>query len=109
MSRPELVALVVGLAVVTLAMRGSFIVLGDRVAFPPLLRRALTYVPPAVLAAIVAPALLRPSGIAVGPIDARLVAAAVAALVAWRTRSVIGTFLVGMSTLWLLGWLVGRG
>lgn len=35
----------------------------------------------------------------------RLLAASLAALVAWRTRSALWTIGVGMGTLWLLQWL----
>jgi len=95
-------------ALVTLAERAVFLVSTSGKPLPPLLRRSLTYVPPAVFAAITLPALVRPSGVALGPVDARLVAGVLAGLVAWRTRSVGLTFLVGMVALWLLSWAVGR-
>jgi branched-subunit amino acid transport protein len=102
-----MLVLIALMAVVTWTARASFIMLGERVTFPPLLRRALTYVPPAVLAAIVAPALVQPSGTLLGPIDARLVAGAVAGLVAWRTHSIVATFVTGMVVLWTFRWLAG--
>lgn len=92
---------------VTLAARASFLLLQDRVALPPILRRALRYVPPAVLAAIVAPSLLEPSGVGVGPVDARLLAGAAAIVVAWRTESVLATLGAGMALLWSLTRLLG--
>jgi branched-subunit amino acid transport protein len=106
-SRVDVLVLIVSMAAVTWIARASFIMLGERVAFPPVLRRALTYVPPAVLAAIVAPALAQPSGTLLGPIDARLVAGAVAGMVAWRTHNIVATFVTGMVVLWAVGWLVG--
>jgi branched-subunit amino acid transport protein len=99
---------VAGMGVVTLALRASFLVLPERTALPPLLRRALAYVPPAVLAAIVAPALFAPGEVALGPIDARLPAGLVAIVVAWRTRSVLATLASGMGVLWTLTALAAR-
>ena len=107
MSRPEVWWLIVAMALLAFALRASFLLAADRLRLPPLLRRALTYVPPAVLAAIVAPALAQPSGTALGPIDVRLVAGLAAGLVAWRTHAIVATFAVGMLVLWGLTWLVG--
>jgi branched-subunit amino acid transport protein len=101
-------AVFVAMGLVTLALRASFLVLQDRVALPAGVQRALKYVPPAILAAIVAPALLAPGPTSLGPVDARLPAAVVATIVAWRTRSVLATLTVGMVTLWLVS-AVGRG
>jgi branched-subunit amino acid transport protein len=93
------------MGIVTLALRASFLLLQDRAGLPPLLRRALAYVPPAVLAAIVAPALFAPGTVALGPVDARLPAGLVAIVVAWRTKSVLATLGAGMAVLWTLTWL----
>lgn len=100
-------SLFVAMGVVTLVSRASFLLLQDRAEPPPFFRRALQYVPPAVLAAIVAPELASTRSAAMGPLDARLPAALLAALVAWRTRSVLATFAVGMVALWVLTWLTG--
>ena len=95
------------MGVVTYAIRLSLIgVFGD-LQPPPLVTRALRYVPPAVLSAIILPALVRPDG----PIDlsltnARLLAGVLAALIAWRTKNVLVTIGVGMVTLWVLQWVV---
>jgi len=107
MSRPEILLIIALAAIVTLAERASFFISRRGLNLPKPLERALTYVPAAVLAAIVTPSLFRPSGVAVGPIDARLIAGLVAGLVAWRTRSVLATFATGMLALWGIGWLVG--
>ena len=47
-------AALIGMTVVTFALRASFLLLPPHVETPPLLRRALRYVPPAVLTAICA-------------------------------------------------------
>ncbi len=106
MTRPEVWLVIALAALVTLAERGSFLVTRGQAPLPPLVRRSLRYVPAAVFAAITVPALFQPSGVAVGPIDVRLLAGVVAAAAAWRTRDVTITFVIGMVALWLLTWLV---
>lgn len=106
MSRPELWLTIAGMALITFALRAGFLLAADRLTLPTVVRRALTYVPSAVLAAIVAPALAQPLSQAGPHGDLRLLAAGVAAVVAWRTRSVVATFGVGMLTLWGATWLL---
>jgi len=84
----------------TFGMRLSFILTIGRVEAPPLVRCALRYVPPAVLTAIIFPELFMPGGsldFSLG--NTRLIAGALAALVAWRTRNVVLTILAGMAVL----------
>ncbi len=57
--------------------------------------------PPAARAAIVAPALLRPEG-HLDLIQPRFAAGVLAGLVAWRTRNIALTLLVGMAALMVL-------
>ena len=96
-----LVVIVAG--VITYLIRLSFILLlGDR-DIPELFGRALRFVPPAVLSAIIFPELLIHEGslsFSIG--NPRLIAGILAALVAWRTKNVVFTFLVGMISLWIL-------
>ena len=88
----------------TFALRYSLIGLLGRAEFPPALRRALRYVPPAVLTAIIAPALLAPDGqVDLSLANARLLAGTAAILIALLTRRTLLTLLVGMAVLWLLG------
>lgn len=85
----------------TFAFRSSFLVLfGEKV--PPKLERALVYVPVAVLPALAA-SVVRGSG-EVEP--SRVVAALLAAGIAWKTKSIGLTMLLGMACLWALqrGW-----
>ncbi|MCP1675949.1 branched-subunit amino acid transport protein [Natronocella acetinitrilica] len=107
MSMPLVWTLVVVIGVVTFALRLSgILVLGSR-EMPPLLERALRYVPAAVLAAIVVPAIIHggpDQGFHAG--NSRLFAGLLAAVVAWTTRSVLATLGVGMGSLWLLDWLI---
>ena len=69
---------------------------------PNIITSALKYVPTAVLTAIIVPELLLTSGsldVSLG--NARLVAGMLAGLVAWWTKNVTLTILVGMLALWL--------
>jgi branched-subunit amino acid transport protein len=78
----------------------------SRAAQSPILRRWLRYVPPAILAALIAPPILAPGNrLTIGP---SLWAAVVGAGVAWRTRSVFWTILGGLGTFWLLRALGGQ-
>ncbi len=97
--------LIVTLAVATgtFALRLSFIQLFGRVKVPPLLRRALEFVPTAALSALVLPALLfRGDALDVSAGNERLLAGVIAAVVAWRTGSFLYTVVVGMAAMWML-------
>jgi branched-subunit amino acid transport protein len=83
----------------TFAMRASFLVAADRLAeVPPRVGRLLRQIPPAALASLVVPALLRPEG-QLGLLHPELPAGALAGLVAWRTRNVALTLAVGLLAL----------
>lgn len=87
----------------TFAMRFSFIYAFGRVSVPPALHRALRFVPPAVLSAIIFPEVLMPDGrISVGLDNHRMLAAAVAALVAFLTKKTLPTIVAGLAALLLL-------
>jgi branched-subunit amino acid transport protein len=88
---------------VTFATRISFIALLGKVETPPLVSRALRYVAPAVLSAIVFQELLvRNGAVQLSPGNPRLLAGLLAAGVAWRTRNVLVTIAAGMCALWVL-------
>ena len=99
---------IAGVGAVTFLLRASFIVFADPHRFPTWFRKALVFVPPSVLAAIVAPGLLLHEG----AVDAswhnpRWIAGVVAILVVARTRNVLAAILSGMSALWFLQWAMG--
>ena len=87
----------------TFATRLSFIwLIGQRKA-PEWLQRALRFVPPAVLAALVFPdVLMHEGGLNIALDNTRMIAGCIAILVAWRTRNAVLTILVGMVALWIL-------
>lgn len=91
----------------TYSMRLSFIVFYSRINMPDMMQRALRFVPPAVFTAIFLPELVLSEGaldLTLG--NGRLLAGMVAILVAWRTKNVILTIVVGMLTLWILQALI---
>lgn len=90
----------------TFGMRFLFIYLLGRFEVPETMRRALRFVPPAVLSAIVVPELLIRSGhIDFSLTNTRLLAGIVAVLVAWKTKNTLLTIVGGMLTLLLFEFL----
>ena len=82
--------------IATFAIRDSFLLVASRLAaLPDTARELLRMIPPAALAALVVPALLRTDGEVVlfGP---RPLAGLVALGVAWWSRSVAATIAVGL-------------
>ncbi|MGQ0569286.1 MAG: AzlD domain-containing protein [Armatimonadota bacterium] len=95
--------LIAGMGLITYALRLSVIALLGRLEMPAIVLRALRFVPVAVLSAIIAPEVLAPGGaldMSLG--NARVPAAIVAAVIAWRTRNVFATIGAGMAVLWIL-------
>ena len=92
--------LIAGLAATSFGSRGSFILFLARVEMPRGVQRALRFVPPAVFTALLVPELVFAGGaLRIAVDNPKLVAALVAAPVAWRTHSTTATILVGMATL----------
>ncbi|MBS0337637.1 MAG: AzlD domain-containing protein [Proteobacteria bacterium] len=109
MSLATVWAAMLGMGLLTLLLRSSFLLLPEHVGLPPLLRRALRYVPAAVLTAIYAPEMLVQSGaIDFSPYNTRLLAGVVAIGVAWRLRRTFFTIVAGMVALHAFGTAVTR-
>ena len=90
----------------TYLTRLSFIALLDRWQLPPLVQRALRFVPPAVLSAIIFPELFISGGtMNLALNNFRLLAGLVSALVGWKTRNILLTIASGMAVLYLMQWL----
>ena len=89
--------------------RVSFIAIFARLEIPPTVLRALRFVPAAMLTAIVVPAVVfaAPGKLALSYTNPKLVAALIASLIAWRTKSASLTIVAGMIALWLAQWLLG--
>jgi branched-subunit amino acid transport protein len=90
---------------ITLLFRASFIVFADANKFPPWFRRALTFVPAAVIAALIVPGLVLLPGTAdISFSHPRFAAGLIALVVAWATRNAMITIAVGMGALWGIEW-----
>jgi branched-subunit amino acid transport protein len=97
------VLLVAGMMVVTFGVRYPVLALVSKLSLPPVVLNALKFIPPAVLTAIIAPAVLTPAGtLDLSLANAYLVAAAAAGLIAWRSKNLLLTIVLGMAI--FLGW-----
>ena len=107
MSSEAILLAVIAIGIGTFVLRVSFIELAGRMPLPPSLSRALRFLPAAVLSAIILPAVLKlPDGtLDFTPTNPKIIAALVATLIAWRTKSSIFTIFGGMALFWLLNWL----
>lgn len=101
------VALILGMAAITFAIRYTLFAVGHRVRFNPLVARALTYVPVAVLTAIVAPVMLMPDGqgLQLSLDNAYLIGGLAAIGIAARWRNLVATIAGGMLCFFLWRWL----
>lgn len=108
MSNAE-IALILGMTAITFTIRYTLFAVGHRVRFSPLLARALSYVPVAVLTAIVAPAMFMPDGqhwhLALD--NAYLFGGLAAIIIAIKWRNLLATIAGGMLVFVLWRWLFG--
>ena len=92
-----------GMAIATFSIRYVMFGASSRIQLSPVALKALRYVPPVVLTAIVVPeVLLREGSLAVGFENARLVGAIAAVLVSVATRNLLLTIVLGMGA--FFGW-----
>ena len=91
--------LIAGMAAVTFGVRYPVLALVSRVTLPVWAIRALRYVPVAVLTAITVPAIAAPDGetVSFAANNAHLYAGILASVIAWRTRKLLPTILIGMA------------
>lgn len=104
MSPKTEIILILGMALVTFATRYPVMAVLSKRQLPETFKQALEYVPPVVLTAIVVPEVLAPDGeVWLSLSNNALVASLAVALVAWRTKNLLATIVVGMAVYWLLG------
>jgi branched-subunit amino acid transport protein len=103
--------LIGGMAIVTFLIRYPVIAMSGRLKLSPQFLRALGYVPPAVLTAIVVPAVLMPSAnqMDFSYTNARLIGAIAAILIGYWRKNLLLTIVVGMAVFfaWRLLTLAG--
>ncbi len=92
-------ALVLGMTAVTFGARYPVLALVSKVGLPPALQRGLRYVPPAVLAAIITPAIFMPNGVTleISLGNAYLAGGIAAGITAWRSKNLLLTLGIGMA------------
>jgi branched-subunit amino acid transport protein len=100
--------MILGMALVTVLVKAGLFIAGDRIAFPPIVREALGFVPVTVLTAIIAPMVLAPQG---GGIELtwrnpQLVGAAAAVVICLVTRHQLVTILTGLAVFFAWQFLV---
>jgi branched-subunit amino acid transport protein len=94
---------ILAIAVATYALRVSFIGLFSYYEVPEGIKDQMSLIPPAVLAALAVPPLFyRDGGFYLSPLNPFLIAGLTAALVAWRTESLIGTIVSGFGAYFLV-------
>ena len=99
--------LIGGMMAVTFAIRYTLFAASDQLKFPDWMARALKFVPPAVLTAIIVPSVLMPTGeIDFSPQNAYLVAGLAAFAMGWFRKNLLLTIVSGMIAffLWRLLW-----
>ena len=95
--------LILGMMLVTFSVRYVMFGASSRIKLSPAFLRALRYVPPVVLSAIVLPeGLLRDGALSVGVMNARLMGAIAAIVISYTTRNLLLTIVVGMAV--FFGW-----
>jgi branched chain amino acid efflux pump len=99
----RLLAILLGGGLITFAIRLSFILLLEKITVPDWLQRSLRLVPVAVFSALIFQLVFYAGEtIDLNPLNPRLISGILAGVVAWRTRNVILTLLVGMAVLFVL-------
>jgi branched-subunit amino acid transport protein len=98
--------MVAGMMAVTFGVRYPVLALVSRLTLPPVVLGALKFIPPAVLTAIIIPAVLMPAGrLEPGLDNGYLVAAVASALIAWRSKNLLLTIVAGMAIFLTWRWL----
>lgn len=102
-------AVIGGMMAVTFGIRYAFFAFGERLAFPAWVRRALRYVPVAVLTAITVPMVLLPDGShwALNWRNAWLIGALVSGAIAWRFNQLLAAIAASMTVFFVWRWLFG--
>jgi branched-subunit amino acid transport protein len=100
--------LIAGMAIVTFLIRYPILAIVGRVQLPGRVFRALRFVPPAVLTAIIIPEMfVRDGNLAVSLNNPYLIGGLISAGVAWRSKNLLLTIILGMAAFLLWKALVG--
>jgi len=103
----NIVLMILGMALINLAIRWPVYLFANHFRFPPLIERALAFVPVAVLTAIVVPTVIyKDDQLAFTWHNPALMAALVTAVVGYVSKNLFATIGIGMATFLLLRWLL---
>lgn len=104
----ETLYLVAGMAVVTFSIRYVLLPLSGRIQFTDSMKRALRYVPPSVLTAIIVPAALIPDGETLNLTwtNPYLAGAVLTTLIGWFSKNLLLTIVGGMVGFALWQWML---
>lgn len=103
----EKLILILGMALVTYLPRFLPMYVLTRIKIPKLLIDWLSYVPVAVLAALIAPGILTTDHrLSITWSNTYLLASLPAFFIAWRTRSMLLTVIVGMALVLIIQWIL---
>jgi branched-subunit amino acid transport protein len=100
--------MILGMALINLAIRWPVYLLANHFRFPPLIERALAFVPVAVLTAIVVPTVLyaKDNRLDLSWHNPALLAGLLAAVVGRVSKNLFATIGIGMAAFLLLRWLL---
>ena len=103
----SLFLIVLGMALVTFGIRYPVLALVGKIELPARVLQALKFVPPAVLTAIIVPAMLYQNDkIVISYTNDYLLAGLVTAFIAWRSKNLLVTIVLGMVFLLLWRWVL---
>lgn len=104
----EQLLLIIGMTAVTFGVRYPVLAIFGRLNLSPTVMRALRYVPPAVLTAIIVPGVISPTGTPdLSLTNAYLIAGIASVGIAAYTRKLLPTIVIGMAI--FLAWRVITG
>jgi len=100
--------MVAGMAIVTFGIRYIMFPISGQFQFPPLFERALGYVPPAVLSAIIVPSVLMPTGdtLNLNLTNPYLIGAVTACTIGWTYKRLLVTIVVSMVVFLASQWIL---
>ncbi len=101
--------LILGMALINLAIRWPVYLFANHFRFPPIIERALAFVPVAVLTAIIVPTVLYPGDgtkLDITWNNPSLLAALVACAVSYFSKNLFATIGAGVVAFLLLRWLL---
>ena len=106
MNNSQLILTIIIISIGTFLFRFSFIYLFGRFQLPLWVQNSMKFVPSAVLSALVFPAIIIKEDIIwISPQNPRLIAGIIAMFIAWRTKNLLLTIVVGLGVFWLIVFL----